>query len=163
MPKPTTQTTRLNGKRVILKTSAAGKVTITAALPLEWQLQASQVRALRNMPEYGKQFLLASGMEAGKRGSRATVEAQAAGMTAGNPDLTIYLPGGRVRMIENKVGAARLEESQRVRHPALAAIGHPVTIVRATTEADAAQQAVALVRGWLAGNDNSVAGSFCVE
>jgi len=152
----TTQTTVIAGKRVILKTSATGKVTITAAMPLEWQLQASQVRALRNMPEYGKQFLLASGMEAGKRGSRATVEAQAAGMTAGEADLRIYLPGGRVRMIENKVGAARLEKSQRMRHPALAAIGHPVTVVRAVTEEDAAQQAVALVRGWLVANDVGV-------
>lgn len=38
--------------------------------------------------------------------------------------------------------------------PALARLGHDVTVLRATTEADAAAQAVALVRGWLAGNDN---------
>lgn len=147
--KPTTQTTRINGARVILRTSANGKVTIKPAPVLEWQLQAAQVRALRAMPEYGRQFLLASGMEAGKRGSTATAQAKAAGMTAGNPDLTIYLPDGKVGLIENKVGRASLEASQVARHPALAAIGHPVTVIRATTEEDAARQAVELVRGWL--------------
>lgn len=147
--KTTTQTTRIAGARVIIKTSAAGKVTVTPALPLEWELQSAQVRALRRLPEYGRLFLLASGMEAGKRGSRATMEAKAAGMTSGEPDLRIYLPGGRVGLIENKVGRAALEASQVARHPALAAIGHPVTVVRSVTEEDAARQAVELVRGWL--------------
>lgn len=148
--KATTQTTRIAGARVVIRTSPAGKVTVTPALPLEWELQAAQVRALRRLPEYGRLFLLASGMEAGKRGARATMEAKAAGMTAGNPDLTIYLPGGRVGLIENKVGRATLEASQVARHPALAAIGHPVTVVRSVTEEDAARQAVELVLGWLA-------------
>lgn len=152
--KTTTQTTRIKGARVILKTTtnAAGetKVTVSQAKPLEWMLQAAQVRALRKLPEYGRRFLLASGMEAGKRGSTATAQAQAAGMTAGNPDLTIYLPGGLVCLIENKVGKAALEPSQVVRHPALAAIGHPVTVIRAVTEEDAARQAVELVRSRLA-------------
>jgi len=148
--KPTTQTTRIKGARVVIHTSASGKVTVKPALPLEWQLQAAQVRALRKLPEYGKLFLLASGMEAGKRGSTATAQAKAAGMTAGEPDLRIYLPDGKVGLIENKVGRASLEASQVARHPALAAIGHPVMVIRATTEEDAARQAVELVRGWLA-------------
>lgn len=148
--KITTQTTRINGARVVLRTSASGKITIKPAPVLEWQLQAAQVRALRALPEYGKQFLLASGMEAGKRGSTATAQAKAAGMTSGEPDLRVYLPNGKVGLIENKVGRASLEASQLARHPALAAIGHPVTVIRAITEEDAARQAVELVRGWLA-------------
>lgn len=150
----TTQTTRIGGVRKIIKTTAAGKVTVTNALPLEWELQAAQVRALRAMPEYGKQFLFAGDQNAAKRGQTATAQAKAAGMTAGEPDLRIYLEGGRLGLIENKVGRAALEPSQVTRHPALAALGHPVTVVRAVTEDDAAAQAVALVRKWLAGNDN---------
>lgn len=147
--RPQTQTVRLNGARVIIKTTASGKVTVKPAAVLEWQLQAAQVRALRNLPEYGKRFLLAGDMNAAKRGSIATAQALASGMTAGEPDLRIYGEGGRLLLIENKVGKASLTESQKQRHPALAKIGHPVTVIRATTEDEAAAQAVAFVQGWL--------------
>lgn len=151
--KTTTQIVRINGVRTKL-TTRNGKVTAKPALPKEWELQAAQVRALRKMPEYGKRFLLAGDQNAAKRGPRAQAEAIAAGLTPGEADVRIYLDKGRLRMIENKVGSASLTESQKVRHPALAKLGHDVTVLRAVTEADAAAQAVALVRGWLAGNDN---------
>jgi len=147
--KRTVQTTTLNGQRVRLVTSN-GKVTVTQAPVLEWRLQAAQIKALRAMPEYGRQFLLAGGMEAGKRGPRAQVEARATGMTAGHPDLTIFLPGGKVAMIENKNAEGRLRPEQKTRHAELAAIGHTVVVVKAATEAEAAERAVSLVRGWLA-------------
>lgn len=157
--KTTTQTVRVGGVRTVL-TTTGGKVTAKPAAPLEWTLQAAQVRALRAMPEYGARFLLAGDMNAGKRGARAQAEATAAGLTPGEADLRIYMDGGRIGLIENKVGKAGLTESQKERHPRLAAIGHPVTVLRATTEEDAARQAVALVRGWLlsgggAANDNN--------
>lgn len=107
------------------------------------------------MPEYGKRFLLAGDQNAAKRGPKAQVQAIAAGLTPGEADVRIYLDNGRLRMWENKVGGASLTESQKVRHPALAKLGHEVTVLRAVTCEDAAAQAVALVRGWLAGNDNS--------
>lgn len=152
-PKTTTQIVRIAGVRTKLVTRN-GKVTAKPALPEEWELQAAQVRALRKMPEYGKRFLLAGDQNAAKRGPKAQVQAIAAGLTPGEADMRIYLEGGKLRMFENKVGSASLTESQKVRHPALARLGHDVTVLRATTEADAAAQAVALVRGWLAGNDN---------
>lgn len=148
-----TQTTRIDGKRVRIVTSvtkAGTKVTVTDAPPKEWELQAAQVRALRALPEYGKRFLLAGDQNAAKRGRRAQAEAVAAGLTPGEADLRIYLEGGRLGLIENKVGSASLEASQKERHPKLAALGHPVVVLRAVTEADAAEQAVALVKGWLA-------------
>jgi hypothetical protein len=159
--KPTTRTqtqiVRIGGVRTKL-TTRGGKVTARPARPLEWELQAAQVRRLLAMPEYGTHFLLAGDQNAAKRGPRAQVEALAAGMTAGEPDLRVYGTGGRVWLIENKVGRAALTDSQRERHPALAAIGHPVTIVRAVTCDEAADKAEALVRGWLgennAANDN---------
>lgn len=149
----TTQTVRINGKRVRL-TTRNGKVTATDAAPLEWQLQAAQVRRLRALPSYGKLFLLAGDMNSAKRGPRAQAEATAAGMTAGEPDVRIYLAGGGLGLIENKVGNAPLSPAQKARHDALAKIGHPVTVLRAKTEDEAADKAEAVVRGWLAANDN---------
>lgn len=148
------QTVRINGKRVVITTSAKGKVTTKAAPPKEWELQAAQVRALRAMPEYGKQFLLAGDMNAAKRGPKAQQEAIAAGMTSGEPDLRIYLQGGKLAMIENKVGkVGRLSPAQVARHASLARLGHIVVTVSATNTEDAASQAVALVRGWISAND----------
>jgi hypothetical protein len=159
MTKTTRQTVRVNGKRVVL-TTRNGKVNAKAAAPKEWELQAAQVKRLRSMPEYGKRFLLAGDQNAAKRGPRAQAEAIAAGMTPGEPDVRIYLASGRLGLIENKVGRAPLTESQRERHPALARLGHHVEVVRAATEAEAADKAEALVRGWLADpvavNDNKI-------
>lgn len=153
MTKRTIQTTTINGQRKRVITTA-GKITITEPPVLEWILQAAQVRALRAMPEYGLQFLLVGGMEAGRRGKQESVKAKATGLTAGHPDLTIFLPAGRVGMIENKNAEGRLSPAQRDRHAALAAIGHHVVVIKATTEAEAAERAVAQVRAWLVTNDN---------
>lgn len=155
-PTTTTQTVRINGRRVRLVTRN-GKLTATPASPLEWELQASQVRALRALPEYGKQFLLAGDQNSAKRGPKAQAQAVAAGMTAGEPDVRVYLPGARVGLIENKVGSSSLLPAQKARHAALAKLGHHVEVVRATTCEEAAEKAVALVRGWLAANDNEKA------
>lgn len=143
MTTPRTTTRRLeNGTRVVL--AAANDNTP------EWRLQAAQVRRLRSMPEHGRLFLIAGDQNAARRGPRAAVEAQATGMTPGEPDLRVYLPGGRLGLIENKTPKGRLSPAQRDRHAALARLGHPVAVVKAATEADAADQAEDLVRGWLA-------------
>lgn len=150
--KPTAQTVRIGGKRTIIRTSATGKVTTRAALPEEWELQAEQIRRLRAMPEYGTRFLVAGDQNAAKRGPKARAQAIAAGMTPGEPDVRVYLRGGRVGLIENKVGNAPLTESQKERHPALARLGHVVEVVRATTPEEASDKAEAIVRRWLAEN-----------
>ena len=153
MPKSTiTQTVRIAGVRTRLVTRN-GKVTAKPAAPLEHELQAAQVRALRAMPDYGKQFLFAGDQNAAKRGPRAQAIAVATGMISGEPDLRVYLAGGRICHIENKVGNSRLSPAQVVRHAALAALGHTVVTLRATTPEDAAAQAVSLVRGWMVAND----------
>lgn len=149
MARASQQTTRIAGKRVVIRTSAKGKVSVKDALPEEWELQAAQIRALKAHPDYGKRFLTAGDQNASKRGAKAQVQAIAAGMEAGEADVRIYLPRGRVGLIENKVGKAGLTKSQQRRHPILEAIGHRVEVVRAVTEEDAAAQAVALVEKWL--------------
>jgi hypothetical protein len=146
------QTTRLAGKRVRIVTTVTAtgtSVKVTDALPKEWELQAAQVRALRAMPEYGKLFLLAGDQNSAKRGPRAQQEAIAAGMTPGEADLRIYVAGGQLRMIENKVGNGRLSPAQVERHAALARLGFTVEVVRAEACMEGAEKAVALVRSWL--------------
>jgi len=146
----TTQTVRVNGKRTRIVTRN-GRVTAKSADPLEWELQAAQVKRLRGMPEYGTAFLLAGDQNAAKRGPKAQVQATAAGMTPGEPDLRIYLAGGRIAHIENKVGNANLLPAQKARHAALAKLGHDVRVVRAKTGDNAADQAEALVREFIYG------------
>src|SRR5690606_32643649 len=93
---------------------------------------------------------------AAKRGPRAQAIAVATGMAAGDPDLRVYLAGGKLGLIENKVGNGRLSPAQAARHAALAKLGHTVEVVRAVSADDAAAQAISLVRGWLAGNENNL-------
>lgn len=149
----TTQTVRINGVRTKI-TTKAGKVTTKPALPLEWELQAAQVRHLRNFPEYGTQFILAADMNAERRGPKARTIALASGMTAGEPDLRIYANGGRLLLIENKVGRGRLSPAQVDRHAALTRLGFNVIVLRSTSEEDAVAQATAAVLEFIAGNDD---------
>lgn len=146
----TTQTVRIAGVRTKL-TTKNGKVTAKRALPLEWECQAEQVRRLRRM----RDVLIVGGMEAGKRGPRAQVQALATGLTAGHPDLTILLPSARTYFIENKVGNGRLSPAQINRHAALRRLGFEVEVVRATSISEAGDKAVALVTNWMGANDNS--------
>lgn len=151
----TTQTVRIGGQRMRL-TTRNGKVTVKPAPELEWKLQAAAVRALKAMPEYQRQFLLAGDMASGKRGPKAQMQALATGLTPGDPDLRIYLPAGRVAFIEYKTSTGRLSPAQRQRHADMVRLGHTVEVVAAATEDECAAATVALVRGWLAGNGNSL-------
>ncbi|MDK4727456.1 VRR-NUC domain-containing protein [Rhizobium phaseoli] len=160
----TTQTTKIDGKRVRIVTTTGPngtKVKVEQAPPKEWVLQAAQVRALRTMPEYARnisdvmagrgKFTIAGDQNSAKRGPKARMEAVAAGMTSGEHDVRIYMAGGVLGLIENKVGKASLEQSQKDRHPLLAALGFSrQAIIRAVTEEDAVKQAVEQVRVWLA-------------
>lgn len=161
--KSTQQTTRINGARVVIKTSASGKVTVAPAAIEEWVLQAAAVRALRAMPEYAAdakhvppgKFTLAGDFNAARRSMREQVKAKATGLAAGEHDLRLYIAGGRLGLIEFKAAKTPVSKDQRERHALLAALGFArQAVIRAETEEDASSAAVALVRGWLAENDN---------
>src|SRR5437868_6427251 len=82
----TTQTTKVNGKRVriVTTTTAAGtKVTMKDAPIEEWLLQAAAVRGLRALTEYPSQFLLAGDFNAARRSMREQDKAKATGLTSG--------------------------------------------------------------------------------
>lgn len=161
-----TQTTIMNGKRVRLVTTvskAGTKVTVAPAPPKEWELQAAQVQRLKAMPEYARtardagpgRFTLAGDQNASKRGPRAQLEALASGLTSGEHDVRIYMAGGRLGLIENKVGKGPLSQAQKDRHALLFALGFKLQeVVRAVSKDEAADKAEAIVREWLAANDN---------
>lgn len=173
----TTQTTRIAGRKVRLVTTttkSGTKVTMTDAPIEEWVLQAAAVRALRAMPEYAEaaskveantkagrpSFTIAGDMNAARRSMKESVKAKATGIAAGDPDLRVYLPG-RLRTIEYKNAEGTYTASQRIRHPLLASLGHPVVTLKVSAEQEAAERTVALVRSWLAAataaNDNTQA------
>jgi hypothetical protein len=140
------KTTKLrNGTRVVRRTDTVP----------EWKIQASAVRALRAMPEFGRRFTLAADMAAGRRSRQSATIMKATGLVAGEHDLRVYLEGGRLGLIEFKAAKGRLSPEQRDRGALLARLGFGYqAVIKAATEADSAIQAVSVVRGWLAGNDN---------
>lgn len=160
--KTTTQTVRIGGKRMRLVTRN-GKVTVKPAPVLEIDLQAAAVRELKAMPEFvsraddvkpGTFTLAADQNGSGIRGHNSAVKLKAAGMAAGEPDLRIYFFGGRLALMEFKGERGKLEDSQKERFPLLRALGFTVEIIAAKSEDESAAKAVAMVRGWLAANDN---------
>lgn len=115
----------------------------------EWRLQAAAVTELRRMIDNGWPFLLAGDMNAARRSMAQAGIAKATGMEPGEPDLRIYGAEGRVLFIEMKGARTAVSAAQRTRHAALRTLGHTVEIVRATTETEARDAVVALVKAWV--------------
>ncbi|QKC99195.1 VRR-NUC domain-containing protein [Mesorhizobium sp. NZP2298] len=164
----TQQTVKIGGKRTRLITKD-GKITIEAAPVLEWELQAEAVRRLRALPECATKasdvkpgtFTFAADFAAGKRDA---TKAKATGVMAGDPDLRIYASSGRLLLIEYKNAEGSLSKDKIIkgkkrggqveRHALLRALGYRVEVIKAATPDECATASVALVRGWLAANDN---------
>lgn len=166
--KTTTQVVRIAGVRTKL-TTRAGKVTAAPAGEEEWVIQAEIVRQLRAMPEYALKaeiaqrgmFTLAGDFNAARRSMKEAAKAKATGLTGGEHDIRIYMwpswsdAGGVLGLIEVKGKDTSFSKDQRARHALLAALGFGrQAIVRSGSPHDAAMQAVSLVRGWLAANNN---------
>jgi hypothetical protein len=142
-----TSTTQ-NGTRVVT-------TKLVEAGPLEWRLQAAGIRALRAMPEFGKQFDFEGDFNAARRSPHEAVKAKATGLTAGAFDVRIYMHGGRLGLIEVKAAKGRLSPEQKTRHADLLRLGFTnQTVIKVATESEAAERFVSTVRGWLAANDN---------
>lgn len=52
----------------------------------------------------------------------------------GEPDVLIFLPGGRFLMVELKTAKGKLSDEQRILHFLLARLGHTVHVVRSLKE-----------------------------
>ena len=66
-------------------------------------------------------------------------------MAAGEPDLRIYLDGGRIVFIEMKTARGQLSKSQKQRIKALRDRDHIAHVVKAETPANAVDQVVDII------------------
>lgn len=152
---------RFRTKKINTTTAAGIRVTTTKVVKapeLEWKLQAAAVKALRNLPEFDATFTLAGDFNAARRSPQESTKAKATGLTPGEHDLRIYMLQGRLGLIEFKGAKGRLSPEQAARHGLLRTLGFTMqAVVKASTEEEAATATLALVRTWLAANDNQTA------
>lgn len=149
--------TRTRLARSTSTTANGTRVVTTKLVPRavqEYEIQAEAVRRLRALPEFGNRFTLAADMAAGKRSRQGAVIAKATGLVPGEPDLRLYIEGGRLCMIEFKAGKGRESTEQVDRIALLDTLGFTVEVVKADTADEGARRAVDLVRGWMSANDN---------
>jgi len=104
---------------------------------LEWHIQAYIVQEIRRMG-----YLVIGDMAAGKRNPGM---AKAVGLIAGHPDLSIWLPLGRVVLVELKTAKKRLSKEQVEHHSKLATLGHTVHTIHASCPADGLKQILTLI------------------
>lgn len=128
---------------------AAVRAVPVRATP-EWRLQAEVVSALLKKRDFaGWPIELAAGLEGQRRTRAEQARAAVTGMAAGEPDLRIYLPAGRLGLVELKAAGGSVSSTQKERHARLARLGHEVAVVKAATPDEAARKVVRLVAGWL--------------
>jgi hypothetical protein len=81
----------------------------------------------------------------GRRSPRDGARRKAMGMAAGEPDLRIYLPGGRTLFVELKRKSGRLSDAQEWRHEELRRLGFQVETVYAATPREAGIKVLQLI------------------
>ena len=106
----------------------------------EWKLQAAIAAEFERLG-----VCFAAGLEGVRLTARQRVLAKATGMQAGEPDLRVYLPGGRLVLIELKSATGSLRPEQKERHARLRALGFEVHVLKAKTEAEAVAGALKLI------------------
>lgn len=101
----------------------------------EWQLQAYVVQEARRVG-----YCIAGDMNQARRNGKQAALAKATGMLAGETDLRVYLPGGRICLIELKKNDGRLSEAQKEHHIWLKDLGYWPYVVYARTPIGAWEQ-----------------------
>lgn len=112
-------------------------------------IQVAICTALAQHPDYSNKFLFAARINEGKRSKRMAAMLKMAGLTAGEPDLDIWLDQGRSMRIELKRAKGRLSPVQKKRHAELARIGHAVYTLYCATPQDGIDQVLELLEEWL--------------
>lgn len=92
----------------------------------EWLLQAAMVSEFHKLEGEGWQLTVAADMGAAKRSFAEAAKCKAMGLTAGEPDVRVYFPGGKLVSIECKVDEKQPSEVQLKRHGRLRALGFDV-------------------------------------
>lgn len=117
----------------------------------EWRLQAEIISAFHKLESQGWPFTCAGDMNAEKRTPAQRSKAKVTGMTAGEPDIRVYLDGGRLGLIELKPDDGVLSDDQENRHERLNELGHNVTTLWVKDKVDAVAGAVAILRKMIGG------------
>lgn len=111
----------------------------------EEHLQAAMVQTLYGLEREGW-LSFAADMNAGKRGPRAAAMAKATGIRSGEPDLRIYLGGGRTIFIELKRRGGRMSHAQTSRVDTLNCLGFPVYTLYAACPSEACCALMGILR-----------------
>jgi hypothetical protein len=132
--------------------------------PTEGRLQAAMIAEFHKLEAQGWPLTCAGDMNAARRTKAEAAHAKATGLTAGEPDVRVYVYGGRIGLIELKRKRGVVSDAQAKRHKRLAELGHKVFVVKLGTETEARETAREIARalcpGWqpgyapVAANDN---------
>jgi hypothetical protein len=115
----------------------------------EWRYQAAVIARLHKMEDEGLPIACAGDMNRAKRNRRQQMEAKVTGLTAGEPDIRVYLPFGLLLSFELKTPKGSRSKDQRERHALLAKLGFIVLTLKAATPEELADLVEAEVRAHL--------------
>lgn len=115
----------------------------------EWRFQAEVISRLHQLEKAGLPLTCAGDMNRAKRNSRERAEAKATGLTAGEPDVRVYLTGGVLVCYELKTPDGSRSKDQRDRHKLLISLGFEIFTIKAKTPVEMADLIEADVRARL--------------
>lgn len=99
----------------------------------EWRFQAEVIARLHKLEADGLPLACAGDMNAAKRSQGERQTAKVTGLTAGEPDVRVYLDGGRLVSYELKARKGRISQGQKDRHARLVELGFEIVNPRADT------------------------------
>lgn len=99
----------------------------------EWRYQAEVIARLHRREDEGWPITCAGDMNRGKRNRRQIMEAKVTGLTAGEPDVRVYMAGPKLLSFELKTPTGSRSKDQKKRHARLIALGFEIITVKAKT------------------------------
>lgn len=97
----------------------------------EWRYQAEVIARLHKLEDDGLPFTCAGDMNRARRNRRERMEAKVTGLTAGEPDVRVYITGGVLLSFELKTPKGSRSKDQKDRHAKLSALGFEIITVKA--------------------------------
>lgn len=115
----------------------------------EWRYQAEVIARLHALEDAGLPITCAGDMNRAKRTRRERMEAKVTGLTAGEPDVRVFITGGFLLSIELKTPRGSRSKAQKDRHKKLTALGFIVITAKADTPEELADEVERIVRSYL--------------
>ncbi|MGX9428005.1 hypothetical protein [Bradyrhizobium sp. LeoA1S1] len=115
----------------------------------EWRYQAEVIARLHALEDAGLPITCAGDMNRAKRSRRERMEAKVTGLTAGEPDVRVYITGGFLLSFELKTPKGSRSKDQKDRHKKLIALGFVVLTIKAKTPEEMADEVERIVRSYL--------------